>query len=346
MEPSARISTAAGSSRFSRMIRTFGRLLPLLLGAAALLQPLGSMLARYEWRADLLTPFQEPALAVTLVAILALVRRHWRLAAALTVLAVIQAVPLLRYSGSNPVPPPGDRDRLRVLMANVCVDNPDRARVAEFIRRERPDVVGLVEVNTSWLEGLDAVRREFPHRLELPIGTRGLSLWFRHPPISVDPPEVLTTDANPVLHAVVILAGRPRHIWLMHPPNPLTPRGRAHSNAELAALATRIGLIGGSRLVVGDMNRTDGSPYFRDFVRESGLRDSRLGFGRQPSWPVWSPYRIAIDHAFLSSDLAVVDRRLGPDIGSDHRPLILDVAPAAGPVAATNSAAQPSQSSP
>ena len=198
----------------------------------------------------------------------------------------------------------------------------------------------------GWLEGLDAVRREFPHRYELPIGTRGVALWFRDRPVSVDPPEVLTKDGSPILHATVMLGGRPRHLWLMHPPSPLTPRGRSYGNFDLAALATRVGLTGGSRLVIGDMNRTAGSPYFRDFLNETGLRDSRLGFGRQPSWPVWLPYRITIDHAFLSPDLAVVDRRLGPDIGSDHRPFILDVAPAAGLVAATNSAAQPSQSSP
>jgi endonuclease/exonuclease/phosphatase family metal-dependent hydrolase len=55
------------------------------------------------------------------------------------------------------------------------------------------------------------------------------------------------------------------------------------------------------------------------------------GFGREGSWPSWlpSPLRIAIDHAFVSNDLAVVARRLGPKIGSDHLRLIFELAPAA-----------------
>ena len=76
------------------------------------------------------------------------------------------------------------------------------------------------------------------------------------------------------------------------------------------------------------MNSTDGSAHFRDFIAVTGLRDSRHGFGRQGSWPVNSPYRIAIDHLFLSDDLSVVDRRLGPSIHSDHFPLIVDIAAA------------------
>src|SRR5262249_6462450 len=106
----------------------------------------------------------------------------------------------------------------------------------------------------------------------------------------------------------------------------------------LAALGERARDAGGSRIIIGDLNSTDGSAHFRDLLRVSGLRDSRLGFGRQPSWPTMGFYRIAIDHALVSDDLAVVDRRPGPNVGSDHFPLILDLAPAAPPPAGAASA--------
>jgi endonuclease/exonuclease/phosphatase family metal-dependent hydrolase len=149
-----------------------------------------------------------------------------------------------------------------------------------------------------------------------------------------------------VLEAEVELAGRPLRIWLVHPPNPLSRLGRARGGDEINALAERIGSSDGDRLVFGDMNRTDGSPYFGDFLRKTGLRDSRLGFGRQASWPAWSPYKIAIDHAFVSTDLAVTSRRLGPAIGSDHLPLVIELAPAASFDSVKNLATHADQSSP
>ena len=78
------------------------------------------------------------------------------------------------------------------------------------------------------------------------------------------------------------------------------------------AIAARVKETGGSTIVLGDLNCTDGSVFFRDLLATTGLRDSRLGFGRQGSWPTDQFYRIAIDHVFVSTDIAVSDRRLGP----------------------------------
>jgi endonuclease/exonuclease/phosphatase (EEP) superfamily protein YafD len=149
----------------------------------------------------------------------------------------------------------------------------------------------------------------------------------------------MVPGGNPVLCVPIRYAGRETRLWLVHPPNPLF-EGEV-TNQDLLALGARIGEWRGSQIVFGDLNRTDASPFFEDFRRATGLRDTRYGFGIQPSWPAWSPYRIAIDHAFLSADLAVVNRRLGPSIGSDHLPLLLDVGSASAD--ARNSLTQPSQ---
>jgi endonuclease/exonuclease/phosphatase (EEP) superfamily protein YafD len=308
------------------------------LVVAALVHPLASLFGRHNWWCDLISHLQEPAPVVSLVACAALVRRHPRLAILMGCLAVFQLGPLIRYHGSNPVPPdPNSRDRLRLLMANVMYPNQHREPLARLIRRERPDIVGLVEYTRSWSSGLAGVRQDFPFRLEAPsepVG-RGLALWFRNPPQRLDLPQSRQPGFWPFLHATFEFAGRTRHLWLVHPISPVHRKGVYQGNLELCALADEVWATRGSRIVIGDLNCTDGSPYFGDFLRDTGLRDSRLGFGRQGSWPVWLPfYRLAIDHAFVPDDLAVVDRRLGPDIGSDHSPVILDLAPAASAGAA------------
>ena len=307
--------------------RRLARRASTLLACLALIHPSARALARLDWRLDLVTHFYVAAWVATLAALaaLALARRR-RLALAFAALAVWQAGTVVRYWLPGPSRPSAS-PRLRLLVANVYKNNRDYDAIAALIRRERPDVVGLVEVLPHLAAGLEAtgVAKEYPHRYYHSVGVQGLALWFRERPGAVEEPAIFAPKGNPVYRATVRLDGRDVRLWLVHPPNPIGD-GRERANPDLKALGLAVGAERGTKIVAGDLNRTEGSPFFADFVRDSGLVDSRLGFGPQPSWPSWSPYRIPIDHAFISGDLAVVDRRIGPSIGSDHFPLILDVA--------------------
>ncbi len=309
--------------------------------ALSLVHPACVLLSRHSWLADLVSHFREPALAATVLACLVMARGHRRIALALAVLAAFQVPPLLRYGGPNPVrPDPDSPARVRLLLANVLHENDRYDALARLIRRERPDVVGIVEFSEGWRSGLADVREEFPYRIEYPAGARGLALWFRVRPTSLDPPRRPTREGNPYLHATFEFGGRVRHLWLVHPSMPFSRVLKA-GNPEMDGIAADVRDRVGSRVVMGDLNSTDGSAHFHDFLKVSGLRDTRFGFGRQPTWPTDQPYRIGIDHVFVSHDLAVVSRRLGPEIGSDHFPVLIDLAPAAE----TKSAAQSAQDS-
>jgi endonuclease/exonuclease/phosphatase (EEP) superfamily protein YafD len=328
------------------LARKHARALRWTLAAAALAHPLATVLARFDWRLDLFTHFREPALALSLAALAAMVPIRRGLAVGLGLLALWQAWGLSTCWWPNPVPPDLQSSaRLRVLEANVLFANDNRDGLIALVRRERPDVLGLIEVTGDWIDGLEPIRSEYPYRYDYPAiekGT-GLSLWLKARPSSVEWINPLTEGGIPVIHAVIDFAGKPRHLWLVHLVSPLQRPPQLKPGREVDVLADRIQRHGGSTVVLGDFNSTDGSPHFGRFLERSGLRDSRLGFGRQGSWPSWSPYRIAIDHAFLSPDLAVARRRLGPSIGSDHLPMLLEVAPAASPE--TKDAVHSSQSS-
>lgn len=304
------------------------RAIPPVLLAFALVHPIARALASRDWRLDLISHFQEPALALTLAAALALRVSRRRGAFALLILAAFQSGPVLRYDLPNPVRAEATAPRLRILMGNVLVESRGFESLSLQIREADPDIVGLVEFTEEWSDGLSEVAKRYPFRYEFPDGARGVALWFKSRPAAIDPPACPTADGWPYLRATIEFAGAPRRLWLLHPSSPMRRRGRFAGFPELDALAGRIAADGGSTIVIGDMNTTDGSPHFRDFLATTGLRDSRLGFGRQASWPVGSPYKIAIDHAFLSPDLAAVARVVGPPFGSDHRPIWLDVAPA------------------
>jgi endonuclease/exonuclease/phosphatase (EEP) superfamily protein YafD len=296
----------------------------------------------------LLTHFPELACVSSLIAVLLLARRSRVLALLFAALFAYQVYAICHLFGPNPVPPdPRSPSRLRILAANVLHTNASSEALVRWIRDERPDVIGLVEFSSSWQRALAAahLEDEYPYRYECPHEAEGLALYFRQRPLWIGQLEQPVPGANPVLPATLTLEGRPLSLWLVHPASPIARHGRARGRGEAMALARRVGQSPTPRVVVGDLNRTDGSPIFSDFLRVAGLRDSRRGFGGQPTWPAWSPYRIAIDHALVSPELAVVKRFVGPNIGSDHLPFLVELAPAVG-ASVRNASTQHDQSAP
>jgi endonuclease/exonuclease/phosphatase family metal-dependent hydrolase len=61
-------------------------------------------------------------------------------------------------------------------------------------------------------------------------------------------------------------------------------------------------------------------------LTDGRLRSAADGFGWQPTWPSFLlPAGIQIDHALVNSAATVRSFRRGAGMGSDHRPVIVDV---------------------
>ena len=59
----------------------------------------------------------------------------------------------------------------------------------------------------------------------------------------------------------------------------------------------------------------------------SGLNNARQGFGILPTWPTYMPFlMIPIDHILISEHFVINDFKVGNNIGSDHLPLIIELA--------------------
>jgi endonuclease/exonuclease/phosphatase (EEP) superfamily protein YafD len=114
----------------------------------------------------------------------------------------------------------------------------------------------------------------------------------------------------------------------IHPLSPYDASRAALNQEQLGFAAEWAGANEGPTVVVGDFNASPWSYGFRRLVTESGLLDSQRGFGLELSYPATTIplFQVSIDHLLHSDDLAVVDRRLGPRLGSDHFPLIVDLA--------------------
>ena len=302
------------------------------LATAALAVATGAaMLGQRSWAFELTTHFvMQYAWAAGLVALAFLLTRRWLGLLVAGGLCALHALCVVGVYADRPLGPRLHHPPLRLLMLNVNSSNTRRDATLELIEAEDPDVVLLMEVDSDWLDGLGPLAAGYPHRLAVPREDNfGIAAYSKQPWVSgrVVELEDPAGEELPSLEVRLENGGHPLVLFFTHPVPPVGPR-MAHRRDELLRAAPRHAQGLGPRVVLaGDLNSTPWSPIFREVMEASGMRDTRQGFGIQPTWLAGlpSPFRIPIDHLFVTADVLVIERRVGPDVGSDHLPLIVDL---------------------
>ncbi len=197
-----------------------------------------------------------------------------------------------------------------------------------MIEDEDPDVVTVLEYCGHWPKTLQQLNERYPYRVTEPRWHGfGVAIFSKLPFVSSEVDQLVRTATDsPVIFVDVQVGDQRLRIAGIHTLSP-TDRIRLQiRNDQLAEMSSLLSRTDEPTIVMGDFNCTPWSPYLGDFIKRTGYRDSRQGFGLQPSWPtgLW-PCRIPIDHAFVSDQVHVHTRHLGKDGGSDHFPLILEV---------------------
>ena len=294
-------------------------------GAAVVcLATVAATFGRFHWFLELFTHFRVQYLLSLLIAALGLRLTRQRLPA---LLCLLFALPNLVAVGSlyiRPTPQPENHSTpLRAVLVNVNTQLGNPALVRDMLAATDPDLVVLEEINTAWLRVLEPTLNAFPHRcLELREDNFGIGLFSRLPLLKQQ--ILIVGDAGVPTLVVQLATTPPLTVIATHP----LPPGRATyarlRNQQLQRLPS---LIDNAvpLLLLGDLNVSPWSPHFRQLIKASGLRDSARGFGVQATWPATSRLlRIPLDHCLHSASIAILDRHLGPHVGSDHLPLIVD----------------------
>jgi len=300
-----------------------GAALTLLAAAAGLL----AYLDERHWTLDTLAHFRLQWGAVLVLALLVLlVVRRWALAGLVAAAAVATVAPLLAYALVDDARCAADAPALRVMSMNLLSSNPDRRPALDLVREELPDVLFLMEVDAAWMDALEeALGALYPHRVgETREDDFGIALFSRVPFTGG-----VVYLATP-LPSIVVRVERPDGAWTVvatHPTPPVSRESAHRRDLQLDGLAARVRAAREPTLVMGDLNTTPWAASFRKLLESAELRDSGEGGWPEGTWggPV-SALGIPIDHVLLSRDLCVVERRLGADIGSDHRALVVAVA--------------------
>jgi endonuclease/exonuclease/phosphatase (EEP) superfamily protein YafD len=280
--------------------------------------------ARYHWALELLSHFPVQIALATLAPLLLLLAAGERKLAILPLVVLIANAwrPAACYLPVQTAPRGGKT--LRVVAANVLSKNRRHEDFIRFIRTSKPDFFFVLEMNRDWLDALRELENDYPHSVVAPREDNfGIGLFSR---VEIKQCEIHITPGPDVPSIIAILDLGDGELTVVGT-HPLPPdRRRSHlRNLQLEDLGRMAAELPLPKVLVGDLNVTPWSPYFADLLRQTQMRDARRGFGIQPSWPnfIW-PLRIPIDHTLVSHDIHVVDRWLGPNIGSDHLAVVMD----------------------
>lgn len=233
-------------------------------------------------------------------------------------------------------------ERMKLMHVNLFGHlNHSKSLVTEAIRKTDPDIVDFVEYTPPWqrqLEQSDVLKR-YPYRVS---GRGHIGLYSKRPLMNArlvyaDPSQKLSNQANIV--AQIRLGGEPVTILVAHPASPIMPSHLDWQQASFRAWERNRGKLGKNLVLVGDLNTAPWSREFESLVKNTGLRDSQLGYGLQPTWPVFfpvpgtahtqspwaTPLSIPIDHVLVSERILVLSRQTGPFVGSDHLPVVVEL---------------------
>jgi endonuclease/exonuclease/phosphatase family metal-dependent hydrolase len=232
-----------------------------------------------------------------------------------------------------------------VASLNLFFLNHAHERTIDWVRRASPEVVAFMEVTPEWRRALRALDAQYPHQVFAADRSHHAVLLLSRWPLTDRAGHPGDLQLRP---AVVVTLTKPSlvlRLAALHASWPASPQLAVRRAGDLDALADAARHRGALPFIaVGDLNISPFSPHFDAALAAAGLRSAASGRGWQPTWPTFfPPAGIQIDHALVSPEVDVRRFVTGSGTGSDHRPILMDVAfaPPMGHLARATGAAPP-----
>jgi endonuclease/exonuclease/phosphatase (EEP) superfamily protein YafD len=279
--------------------------------------------ARIDWRLELLTHFRWQYFVFGLVPLIGAhflkQKRVFWIMAVVSVIHLLALLPLFVPRGGV-----AEGETYKIVYFNVNTWSENFEGVQAFIKKQNPDFVLLAETNQRWLNQLEM--EAYPYQILTPREDNfGIAFFSKHP-FNSDETSLIGQGEPPSIFTEIQMDGEILHFVGTHPVPPVTIGAAERRNIQIAGIFDYVANLDGNILVAGDFNATTWSPYLSKPLAQTELIDSRQGFGIQSSWSTHYPFflHIPIDHIFVSPEIGVISRELGPELGSDHLPVMME----------------------
>ena len=293
-----------------------------IFALAAGLLPVVGLLGGFFWFFDLFNHFQvQYAWFLLSCGLILLARKSHRGAALAGVLALL---PVCRIAPGFISPPAvsGGGASIRVASFNVLASNRNHGAVIEWTRKTAPDAIFFTEVSEEWAEALKELEQDYPHW----INEGPDFAFFSKYPIASSSAELVSKSGYPLLKARLNSPGGPVTFIAGHPLPPLTSEWSIAMDEFVAAMAREAAAESGPVIVAGDFNSSRWS-YKSKPLRDAGLVEAAKGRSPGPTWMRSNPILgIPIDRIlFRGQGTGCRNFEIGPELGSDHRPVMAEI---------------------
>jgi endonuclease/exonuclease/phosphatase (EEP) superfamily protein YafD len=217
---------------------------------------------------------------------------------------------------------------IRILSTNVKMSNRRFEALVELVDEFQPDVLIAMEVDQDWIDALRPLRQAFPHAIGRPA-TNSYGILVLSKLELVDPElRFLVFDEVPSVRTSVRLRnGELIRLYAAHPEPPVPYEDTLGRDGELILIAKELASDRLPGIVAGDLNDVAWSRTTARFQRLSKLLDPRVGRGFFNTFDARYPFlRWPLDHVFHDARFRLVRISRLRDIGSDHFPLMFELA--------------------
>ena len=240
-----------------------------------------------------------------------------------------------------------NHNKIRLMTFNIGLIN-NFKNIHEQILLESPEIIQLQEVSPKVQSELKSLKSLFPYiaGLDKPLG------HFSSIVLSKYPLKNTKVIGDYAVLTKVILPDTELNIIGLHLPAPLnqfllnlyvdfyfsnsnatkpTPLPHVNFDVILKQMDHIKNLVNKNNkniILMGDLNMTITSKRFTNFLHDANLYTYVSYKHPTFTWPTRVPYYlgIQIDHVLFSKNFKVIEKKTGNHVGSDHRPLIVDLA--------------------
>ena len=226
-----------------------------------------------------------------------------------------------------PLLTPVEDTEFKIITVNLWVYNPVKSPAIQFLRTSDADVIVLNEVSSNWKPFVKTLKDIYPYQyFRTDCMERGHCQMAL---LSKKPWSELTSSNNDANIPTFIMArflhkGSNLTVLGTHLIYPLEKGTAELQMRQINSISKIVNDVKGALILTGDFNFSPWSFLHRRLI--NGTELERAEGGILASWISRSlPIRLPIDHTYFRSNRGSARMELGPNIGSDHLPIITDI---------------------